>query len=243
MGNSKKGVAGLQTPQGHTLVPCIINSHAVVGDLGTNKGAFASAIQSRFGCRVLGAEANPELVKQLREDGIDVRHVAISNDTGIAKFAVSHNSEASSLFEVIAQAGGVAAIIDVSMQTLDSFLNDSRVAHVALLKMDIEGSEIAVVDGIASVSNRIDQISIEFHDFIDSTQAADVSRCVNRLKRLGFVSINSTLPQHVDCLFVNAHVFRGFFGKWLRMKLAVMKLFFEVRGLIRPRSVHYVGRP
>lgn len=243
VGQLIKGVCGLQTLHGHTFIPCILNPDAMVIDLGTNRGAFASAIRRRFGCRVLGAEANPQLVKQVREDGVDVRHVAISNDTGIAKFAVSHNSEASSIFEAIAQAGGVAAIIDVPTQCLDSFLNDNGVAHVALLKMDIEGSEIAVVDGIASVSTRIDQISIEFHDFIDPTQAADVSRCMNQLKRLGFVLINPTVPQHVDCLFVNAQVFRGVLGKWLRLRLAVMQVFFQVRGLFRPRSVHYVGQP
>ena len=76
-----------------------------------------------------------------------------------------------------------------------------------MLKVDIEGAEWELLESLdESMLNRIDQISVEFHDFIDPTKKNRTQEVVERLKSFGYKTIISGAPwfygtEHFDCTF------------------------------------------
>ncbi len=77
---------------------------------------------------------------------------------------------------------------------------------IDLLKIDIEGAEIALFDSTSNdVLSRIRQITVEFHDFIPELGIQnDVKRTKLRLQSLGFYCIEWSRT-NTDVLFINRH--------------------------------------
>jgi len=73
-----------------------------------------------------------------------------------------------------------------------------------VLKIDIEGAELEMLLGTPeSVLRRCDQITVEFHDFMDRSQAVDVRACIHRLRSFGFRPFRCRILNHSDMLFVH----------------------------------------
>lgn len=104
-------------------------------------------------------------------------------------------------------APGESREIQVEMISLPALLELSGCAQVNLLKVDIEGSEWDVLEGMtAREALLIGQISVEFHDFMDPQLRPRTERCIARLQELGYtVRCRPTDRVHgspyFDCLF------------------------------------------
>jgi hypothetical protein len=74
-----------------------------------------------------------------------------------------------------------------------------------VLKIDIEGAEIEVIDSLDDdLIKRVGQWTIEFHDSIGLTSPPDVERCVERIIKLGFHELFwSRYRNNMDVLLVN----------------------------------------
>ncbi len=82
---------------------------------------------------------------------------------------------------------------------------------ISLVKMDIEGAEIEVLDNLSEqFLIDIAQLSVEFHDFCGMIPQSDVARVVAKMDRLGFYSMRMSGIGHQDTLFVNRRC--GLFG-------------------------------
>jgi hypothetical protein len=77
--------------------------------------------------------------------------------------------------------------------------------HIDLMKVDIEGSEIERFDTISDdLLDRIDQMTVEFHDFLPEYElAAKVRATLDRLIGLGWLSIVFSRRDHSDVLLIN----------------------------------------
>ena len=97
--------------------------------------------------------------------------------------------------------------ISVEMITLARLFELLGTDRVDLLKVDIEGAEWDVLSTLTpAVAQRIDQITVEFHDFMDPAERPRTEQCIARLEGLGFHSrCRGADHRHgspfFDCLF------------------------------------------
>jgi FkbM family methyltransferase len=215
------------TLRGHTFLPGPLGPSSVVVDLGSNRGEFAQQVRACFGCRVIAVEANPRLFPQVRGvQGVEAFNFAVSGRNGEATFHFSEESEAGAITSGIVRATGEA--MKVPTRTLASLLDDAKITHVDLLKVDIEGAEVEVFDSLSDAElGRVDQITLEFHDFCNLVAPAEVKRIADRLRNLGFDGIRfggwDKRSKNLNWLFVRRGLRRA---GWLRRS--------HVKFLIRP---------
>ena len=188
---------------GHTFFPKFIHADSVVVDLGANKGAFSRSMSEIYGCTCFAIEPNPECFGELAGwSRVKPFNLAIADREGTTSFFVAANSEASSF----TQTGANDQEIQVSTVRLDDFARREGLNQIDLLKIDIEGAEVSLLDSLSDAFlTGIGQIAIEFHDFCGLVDKPDVERLVSRLETLGFRSINFSKASHghEDHLFVN----------------------------------------
>src|SRR5262245_28452347 len=131
----------------------------VVLDLGANQGEFSRLMLARFPrARVILVEANPELVDRLKArfagTTATVVHAAIGGTSGASvEFYLSDQSMASSISKDLSAVHGLrdaGTPVMVPMTTLRELMNRFALDRVDLVKMDIEGAEFDVIEGLES---------------------------------------------------------------------------------------------
>lgn len=206
-GNGRLAEIGIErmdivTIRGHTFIANALDATAVVVDLGAHKGEFSSEINRRYGCRCHMVEALPALYAQIEETASLKKYpFAMASSDGPLSLFVSDNPEANS----IAQAAGMQATVPVEGVTLATFMVRAGLDRIDLLKIDIEGAEIGLLESAGDdVFSAIGQITIEFHDFVPGlVEAAQVEAVTRRLEKLGFSAIKFSRALNTDVLFVN----------------------------------------
>lgn len=130
-----------------------------VWDIGGNVGLFSVAAAVRAGASgaVLSVEPDLELAALIRKSAaaLTARHasimvlaVAVSEQPGVASFAIAARGRASNAlveFGSRSQTGGVRETMSVPVMTLDGLLDFGR--PPALVKLDVEGAEVAAMRG------------------------------------------------------------------------------------------------
>ena len=187
----------------HTIVKRDVDRDSIVVDLGMNDGRFAREVHETFGCKVFGAEPNPDLVSSLGVAGaITCQNVAISASAGTVKFCLSNDNEASHIMSAgLARAD--QTIVEVSSVPLTIFLSTNHITRIDLLKIDIEGAELEIFEGPDfQILKEAKQITVEFHAFLDPLQRPRVKKIISRMKSSGFYCIDFSATWK-DVLFVN----------------------------------------
>lgn len=127
-------------------------------DIGANAGIY-SQVALRHGCRVVAFEPVPVEAERLRRTlglGADVHEVALSDRAGraelhipcIADREVTTRSSLGEDSDLVESTG--VRIIQVELATLDSF----ALRQVGFIKVDVEGHELAVLEGAAGTIGR-----------------------------------------------------------------------------------------
>src|SRR5258708_15578088 len=188
---------------GHTFFPRFLRRDSTVIDLGANIGTFSRLMSQKYGCVCYAVEPNPDCFARLGDmTRVKPFNLAIADRDGTMSFYVAANSEASSFVRT----GDDDREIQVPTARLDAFVEQQGIGTIDLLKVDIEGAEVPVLDSLPDAFLRsIGQIAIEFHDFCGLLARKDVARLEQRLESLGFRSINFSKGSHghEDHLFVN----------------------------------------
>lgn len=191
----------IETIHWHTLAPKFLDSSSRVLDLGANCGLFAHAITERTGCRCVALEPSPEPFRAIPpSDRIRTIQAAVGGKSGTTGFHVDLDNELAS-----ALAEDAEADVQVKIVTLPDLLRDLRWPYIDLLKVDIEGAEIEMLQACSDqfLSERIRQISIEFHDFCGITPRAAVRKAIGRLHSIGFEGIRMSRIGHQDTWLIN----------------------------------------
>jgi FkbM family methyltransferase len=188
----------------HTFMSQGVSRDSVVLDLGANRGGFSHAMIDRFGCRCIAVEANPTLCAAIRpHPRLTVVHAAVAPQGGELPFYVCREDEASSLLRRDHD-NTVVETVMVPSRTIDELLTMHELAAVDLLKVDIEGAEIGVLESCSSeLLCRIPQIAVEFHEWAGLIARSAVLETIARLERLGFNVIPMWMRAYGDTLFVN----------------------------------------
>jgi len=187
----------------HSISPDLLTADSVVLDLGANYGAFANATASRFRCDVYAVEASPRVFAKIPAgDFVKKFNFAICGRSGAVALNISSNHEVTSLKRL--DNWEYIDTIKVEGLSLDEFLKTESIPQIDLLKVDIEGAEIEVFNSCSDTFLRsIDQITVEFHEWVGGSSKTEVKDVVSRLQALGFFVFKLSRANFSDVLFVH----------------------------------------
>ena len=133
----------------------------VIFDVGSNLGQTALKYTATFPASVIYAfepDRNAYADLARRTAGVAMikpRNLAVSAESGTATLHVNVRSSTNSLFETSSQAGRFVAAelmeerstVEVKTVTLADFCKDERIDQVDILKVDVQGAELMVLQG------------------------------------------------------------------------------------------------
>lgn len=204
----------LKAVENHTFLPPAMGAGVII-DIGANVGRFSTIMSAEYSCRCYAFEPDPTLCATIPPSAlIEVREAAVGASAGWGYFVASDNPEAGRLCSDELETG-----VAVRVENLEDFAASEGIDRIALVKMDAEGSEIAILDSISDTFlASVGQFTIEFHDFVGLVHPSDVRRVLSRFQALGWMVIKFSRRGHGDVLAVNLrHYSIGPFRRsWLR---------------------------
>lgn len=186
-----------------------ITENSTIVDIGGNKGEFLKAVKSKINCKYYFVEVDKSLFSFLPEFPKLIKsNFAISSKKENLKFYCSNNSEANSFNETIASKYGIREILEVQTETLESYSASNEIDRINLLKIDVEGAEIDILKNANKYFlQKIDQITIEFHEVYDEKLMIPTLECISILKENGFYEIVMYDNSFEDVVFLNSKRF------------------------------------
>jgi hypothetical protein len=149
--------------------------------------------------------------------------VAVGAHTGGGAIAVFKSHCASVVYHRLEAEPDV---LPVRIVTLDDFVRSLSLTRIDLLKVDIEGAEIEVLQNASrEVLSMCDQICVEFHDFLDPASITDIRCAIRRLRLLGFGAFRCSVLNRSDILFVHRRLIESRVAKillWMAIVRALM---------------------
>jgi FkbM family methyltransferase len=206
--NENLNKAGVYNIAGHFIMPDAMARGGVVIDLGAHKGRFYNLMHKDYDAVCYGVEASPALAKQLPAGkGIHTFNYAISSSNGTMELTLSNEPEANSLIPGIAANWGITETVTVPSITFETFLAGQKIPDtIAILKVDIEGSELDVIEeASAATLKRIRQMPVEFHDFlgVGSDYKPRMMQAIKKLETEGFLVLRLSSYNYCEVLCIN----------------------------------------
>lgn len=137
-------------------------------DVGANIGQFTAAAQRAWpAARILAFEPLEAAADQLRRrPGVEVHQVAVGAHDGTTVYYPHAYSLSSSALPVVADVrhrswAAEREAIDVPIHRLDTVLADEELRGPVLLKLDVQGLEMAVIAGAPETLARADALLLE----------------------------------------------------------------------------------
>jgi FkbM family methyltransferase len=188
----------------HSFAESAFCRQGIAFDLGANHGQFATYLARHFR-RVVAVEPNPNISLDNLPQNIEVLRCAIGWPKGRQAFHFTEVDDASAIIENASEITN-ETLFTVDLISLADLFSPYQTDRISFVKMDIEGAEVdLLLHEDASVLQRIDQLTVEFHDFLDTTQSPRVLEVIARMKTLGFHALVFTFKAHGDVLFINKH--------------------------------------
>lgn len=187
---------------GHTFIQSLLDASSVVFDFGVNQGQFSQWIAQHTQAKIYGYEADPRLFSKLKAvNNAIFMNIAVAAKNGKLALFLGDSMCSSCVYEKVA---GEDGIIEVSANSLETIMQDHGIQTVDLIKMDIEGAELGILENIsAATAPQIKQITVEFHEFINPADLPRIKNIAKRLREFGFYQLKASVHTWGDVLFVN----------------------------------------
>jgi FkbM family methyltransferase len=185
----------------HTILPDLLDDTGLVIDCGAGVGDFALGIRSLSRASIIGIEADPNRFAKIPKipEALFINKAIWINSNG-----VSLNVAGGFCSSAIYSPSVKAKALKVSSTTLEEILKGSGERQITLLKIDIEGAELDVLEQIDStLIARVRQISVEFHDFINADDLPRIRAILEKMNRLGFRVLKFSTWNYGDILMLN----------------------------------------
>lgn len=182
----------------HSFIADLVRPGGVVLDIGANRGEFAADVRARFGCTVHALEPVPSFHAELNKiPGVTLHPECLASESGTVELHLRSNGDAT-LYE----SSGDGVRMSVPSITLDQLVEKVAVDEIDILKLDLEGAELDVLETtLEGTLRRARQITVEFHDWQWPEMTPRVEVVIQRLCDLGFYCIRFSY-NNGDILFV-----------------------------------------
>jgi FkbM family methyltransferase len=146
----------------------------IVFDVGANVGDYASQVLERFesGVRIFAFEPSRRSFEHLSarlegKDGVQLFNIGFGdNEEVVPLYSTGEASPLASVYDRPLDHVGLSMTEreDVRITRLDDFCHEEGIAHIDLLKLDVEGHELKALQGAAGLieAGGIDFIQFEF---------------------------------------------------------------------------------
>jgi FkbM family methyltransferase len=162
-------------------------------DLGANVGRFTQ-VMAASGATVHAFEPNPYVFEALRRrfssaPNVTLYPVAASDGSGVARLHLHRNADRDQVLwsvgsSLLVEKGNVESDRFVEVETIDfaEFLT-SLDRSVALVKMDIEGAEIRVLERLLEAGRltQIERLLVETHGLPERESVEEIRRRIERV--------------------------------------------------------------
>jgi FkbM family methyltransferase len=177
-------------------------SGCVIFDCGANRGDFSQWAAKRFNATVYAFEADPKIACSLPAgDRVKAYNVAIAGRDGNAILRRALQQCSSTVFNRQAIANDT---LPVTTRNLSSLCKEHNITRVNLLKLDIEGAELDVLEEASpELLAMVDQITCEFHDFLDSSHRPRIRAVLSHMRRSGFMVMSMSYWTYGDVIMLN----------------------------------------
>ena len=182
------------------LLPFLVPARVSV-DVGANKGAL-TYILAQYSARVVAYEANPNLFKKLQQalgSRVDLRHKAAGKEKGVLTFFVPTSQQGREL-------PNIGSLKENSAYSSKHYhvdcvrLDDEQLADVGFIKIDVEGTELDVLQGALGVIARDRPVlMIEINDKM-TDDAQEIERLLKMMayQIVDFSQKTMRLVEHVQ---------------------------------------------
>lgn len=162
------------------------NPSPLIIDCGCNCGLSILFFKTKFpAARILGFEADPKIfriaannIANFKLSGVTLLNKAIWKSHGLLKF---HPDGADGGQLHLSEGDSINNSIEVESEVLSKFLENKK---IDLLKIDIEGAEMAVLEECRGYLSNVSFLFVEYHYAGDENQ--DLGKMLNLLSDVGF---------------------------------------------------------
>ena len=192
---------------GWYISPKSISRESVVYSFGIGEDiSFDIDIIKKYGCNVFAFDPTPKSIEWLKKQILPSQFSYY--DYGIAKYDGKMTfyppENPAHISHSIIPKGAVKNAISVDVHKFSTIVNELKHTKVDILKMDIEGSEYEVLDGILNSQVPIQQILIEFHHRFSKTYVQKTKTAIEKLNDNGY-KIFSISPTREEYSFIKTH--------------------------------------
>lgn len=174
-----------------------LTKDSVVFDLGGYRGDWTQQIFDLYNCTIFIFEPVAEyyngIVDRFKDHPSSIRPFCFGLGSQSLKTHIRVDNDASTISDV-----AEANHISIEIKSFKEFVDQFSIKKIDLMKINIEGSEFDLLDGILNNNciQMIDNIQIQFHDFFPNAEER-MKLIRERLSQTHFFSLFSTLKiQH-----------------------------------------------
>ena len=175
---------------------------ASVVDIGANEGAFSAGVLAVAPqARIVAVEPGPGPRERLRAriggySNVEIVEAAVARESGSAAFHLTSHDHGSSLREPSAEGRAAVGLdvvetIEVPTLSLDDLVGDRP---VDVLKIDVQGSELDVLQGGRGVLDRTRAVLLEMNFFSQYEGDATFDALHSEMTGAGFALVNVSPP-------------------------------------------------
>jgi FkbM family methyltransferase len=200
----------------HSVDIDMLYDKSIVFDVGSYQGDFVRDLLKYYSCYVYMYEPNVRQKtiesKYGNIDKINIIYKAISSEEGIKKLYLGNKAgpgwtkqTGSSFYSSKDYTGD--KYLNVPCVTLEKELDKHNIKTLDLLKLDVEGEELNIIENInTDVLKRINQMTIEFHSHsnIDGYTEDRVEKCREKIKDAGFKEV---VKSNLDNLYIKEELY------------------------------------
>ena len=176
------------------FVPELLASDSIVYSLGVGDSVeFDLGVIERFGSTVYAFDPTPYAMDWVAKQTLPAEFVfkpwAASGTDGSLRLyrrVSARGKRARIMWTADAGAGDIEDHIDAPSYTIASIMQRLQHERVDLLKMDVEGAEYDILDGLKDVQNLPKQLLVEFHHRFRSIGKQKTATAIKTLRALGY---------------------------------------------------------